>query len=66
MYTHNNNHCKQTCGSCKLTFAHTCTKINNNVHRSGHCCTTGYHGDCSVVCDNVALESKFPVDIIDY
>ena len=27
------------------------------------CCTTDCHGDCSVLWDNVALES---VDIIDY
>ena len=45
--------------SCKITYAH-------NVYRPGHCCTTGGHGDCAVLCDNVALESKFPVDIIDY
>ena len=34
------------------------------MHISGYCYNTGCHGDCTVLCDTVALESKFPVDII--
>ena len=36
------------------------------VQRPGHCCTTGCYGDHTVLCDNIALESKFPIDIVDY